>query len=649
MHRSPFLATISGPGLAVPVIVGLALIALPALSAGAAQPGSTAGEPSAAAQATDPAPVPAGATDQAPSRDRVYGHTPEELVPYGDYGELHRRNLFPEPLPYYGPGGEGKDPEGLTRVDLGLLAPTEGSPDYRAGLSMTRGAKLAVEQANAAGGYKGLPFHLIEYADLPLWGASSNKVVEMAYKDKVWAALGSVSGDSSHIAIRVGLKALLPIMNTATGDPTLTETAIPWAFRCIADSRQQGYALARKIFVEDGRTRVAVLRANSRYGRMGIAELRDAARRLGHPFAGEVNWLPATPDFDPLVERLKASRPDALVVWGEAELAGKALARARELGLTVPAYGPARVISDQFLADAGAAAEGFVAVSTFDPTSANPLWTAFRAAYRERWDEEPDAYAAHAFDGMNLVLDAVKKAGLNRVRIRNALAAVERYEGATGLIVFDNTFNDVGPVYLATVEHGAFRYDERPANNWHADGDELTIGLLRAADGPLHDAGESAERGIRIALREESEVTGRSGVGELVVTQVTGPWSTASQFARDVMVRDGVAGVLTVLDHAGSHAAAQVATKLRRPMVTINDPSILLHYTGVPWVAGPPEGGVPPSFERQFTATYDNPPDADARAGYLAARRLLDALDHGTERSMAPAPSPIPPHETVSP
>ena len=593
----------------------------------------------AAAATAEPA-----ATDQAPSRDRVYANTPEELVPYGDYGDLHRRNLFPEPLPYNGPGGDGGDPQGVTRVDLGLLAPTEGSPDYRAGLSMTRGARLAVEQANAAGGYKGLPFHLIEYADLPLWGASSNKVVQMAYEDKVWAALGSVSGDSSHIAIRVGLKALLPIMNTATGDPTLTETAIPWAFRCIADSRQQGYALARKIFVEDGHTRVAVLRANSRYGRMGIGELRDAARRLGHPFAGEVNWLPAAPDFDPLIERLVASRPDALVVWGEAELAGKALERARELGLDVPAYGPARVISDRFLADAGPAAEGFVAVATFDPTSANPIWTAFRAAYVARWNEEPDAYAAHAFDGMNLVLDAVKKGGLNRVRIRNALAAVERYDGATGLIAFDNTFNDVGPVYLATVEGGAFRYDERPANGWQHDGDAFTIGLLRTESGELRDAGESAERGIRIALQERH--AGTAGSADLVVTQVTGPWSTASQVARDLMVEDGAAGVLTLLDHAGSHAAAQVATKLRRPMVTINDPSVLLHYTGVPWVAGPPEGALPEAaagrFAEEFTARYGAAPDADARAGYRAARRLLDALDRGAERALAPAPSPIP-------
>jgi len=589
----------------------------------------------------------AGEQPPQPSRDTSYGNTPEELVPYGDFGEAHRQNLFPEPLPFHGPGREGEDPEGLSTVDLGLLAPGDGSPDWREGLSMKRGAILAVETANAGGGYRGTPFRLIEYEDLPRWGASSNTIVRMAYEDKVWAALGSVSGDSTHIAIRVALKALLPVMNTATGDPTLTETGIPWAFRCIADARQESYALARTIFVEHGLRRVAVIRANSRYGRMGITELRDAAKRLGYPLVVEVNWIPGAEDLSPLVERVMATRPDGLVIWGGAEMSGRALAQARAMGLDVPAFGPSRVISDRFLREAGAAAEGFVAAASFDPTSGDPRWLAFREAYRARWDEEPDAYAAHAFDGMNLVLDAVRKAGLNRVRIRDALAAVERYQGATGLIVFDNTFNDVGPVYLAQVKEGAFRYRHEAMNDWHpkATGEEpVTIGLLRPGqDVPeklaeLRAAGLSAERGAGIAVEELAEQGDRV---RLVALEVQGPWSTAAQIARDLMVRDGADAVLTLLDHAGSHAAAQVATKLRRPLVTVNDPSVLLHYTGVPWVAGPRAAIVPQSFESRYRELYGEVPDDTARAAYLATGRLLAALDRGTERLLAPAPSPI--------
>ena len=50
----------------------------------------------------------------------------------------------------------------------------------------------------------------------------------MAYKDKVWAILGTIDGANSHIAIRVALKAEIVMMNTADTDPTFIETNIPW-------------------------------------------------------------------------------------------------------------------------------------------------------------------------------------------------------------------------------------------------------------------------------------------------------------------------------------------------------------------------------------------------------------------------------------
>ncbi len=584
-----------------------------------------------AAPAPPPTETPAAATPATASRGTSYGNTPPELQPFRDFGKPYR-DLFPEPLPFPGPGRDAPEPKGLTEVRIGLLAPGAGSPDEIAGRGMKRGATLALEEANAAGGYKGLPFRFMLHNDLPIWGASSNEIVAMAYQEHVWAVLGSVSGDSSHIAIRVALKAFLPVMNTATTDPTFTETGIPWAFRCIADARQQSYALAREIFEKEGHQRLAVMRSNDRYGRMGIVELREAARRLGHPLVSEVNWLAtqdASPDdFTALVERTLAAKPDALVVWGSPEAAGRALARARQMGLAVPAFGPARLVSDRFLQAAGDAAEGLTAAATFDPTRDDPVWVGFRERYRARWGEEPDSYAAHAYDGTNLIVAAVRKAGLNRVRIRDALAAVERYHGVTGEIVFDNTFNDVGKVPLARVESGAFHYGAGPGAG--PESAPLTVGLLVSESGELAGLGRGVARGAGLAAEESPRSV------RLVTTSVRNPWASVGEAARDLLERDGAAGLITALDRAGSHLAAQVATKLRRPLVAANDASPLLHATGVPWIALPEPGAeAPAGFAERFERRYGTPPDAAARAGYLAARRLLEALASGSGRSTA--------------
>ncbi len=119
------------------------------------------------------------------------------------------------------------------------------SHEENLGIKMLQGAQLAIEQANAAGGYtaRKIPFELVVKNDNGLWGATGNEIINMAYKDKVWAILGTVDGANTHIAIRVALKIEIPMINSGDLDPTLMETNIPWIIRCVGDDRQQGYML----------------------------------------------------------------------------------------------------------------------------------------------------------------------------------------------------------------------------------------------------------------------------------------------------------------------------------------------------------------------------------------------------------------------
>jgi ABC-type branched-subunit amino acid transport system substrate-binding protein len=103
---------------------------------------------------------------------------------------------------------------------------------------MLNGATLAIEEANAAGGYGGKPFKLMVHNDSAIWGAASNEIVKMVYDEKVWAMFGSISSDTTHIALRVTLKAETPLINSASTDPTIPETIIPWYFTDIQDDRK---------------------------------------------------------------------------------------------------------------------------------------------------------------------------------------------------------------------------------------------------------------------------------------------------------------------------------------------------------------------------------------------------------------------------
>src|SRR3989304_2041 len=113
------------------------------------------------------------------------------------------------------PRGRGRDkpaPVGLHEVPIGFLGPIAGSRDSSYGRRMLQGATLAVEEANARGGYRGIPFRLVIRNDLGLWGATSNELV--ALNDAgVWATLGSIDGANTHIMLRIALKIDMPLVS----------------------------------------------------------------------------------------------------------------------------------------------------------------------------------------------------------------------------------------------------------------------------------------------------------------------------------------------------------------------------------------------------------------------------------------------------
>lgn len=400
--------------------------------------------------------------------DKIYGQTPEEYIPYNKFAEPYKR-FFLTPNEYTGYGRQIPEPVQVETVDIGFLGPIEktvsvatggGSHEEDLGKKMLLGAKLAIKHANEKNGFRssGTLYRLIVRNDNGLWGASANEIVDLAYNEKVWAILGTIDGANSHIAIRTALKAELVVMNSGDTDPTYTETAIPWAFRCITDDRQMCYLLADYVFKKLKLTRVAVLRANNRYGRISIDEFRDAATRIGHPFIVELNYQVGDMDFTRQLERIKALNPQAIMTYGDARESAMILNQIRTMGLDVWFIGSDRMVTDDFIRAVGGNLEKVVAGHPYDPTSTDEKAVRFRKAFRDQFDEEPETFAAHAYDGMTMIIDAIEKAGLNRAKIRDRLAEMKNYAGVSGNKEFDPIFNNMSTPFLAIGDKGRFTF-----------------------------------------------------------------------------------------------------------------------------------------------------------------------------------------------
>jgi branched-chain amino acid transport system substrate-binding protein len=578
-----------------------------------------------------------------PPPDRIvapYAGEPDDLRPFAKFTEPYDVNYI-HPNIYSGAGRDIPDPTDLSEVRIGFIGPIDKQADQVFGLRMLHGAQLAVDEANAQGGYGGKPFRLMlhddynnwqfgaEYgAERPtasaIWGSASDEAVKMIYDEKDWAIFGSVSSETTHILLRVALRAEIPIVNSASTDPTIPETYIPWYFTNIQDDRVQDYTLARHIFTDLGLKRVALLRVNNRYGRFGVIKFRDAARRLSHPVVIEQKFLPGDTDFRRALHIIQDSHADAIVLWADETPAAQILQQMHELGMRQKVFGSYRTLGDHLLAEAGPAAEGFEAVFPYDPTRTDPRWVDFNRRFEARFDEKPEQFAALAYDAMNALLQSICKAGLNRARIHDALAQIDEYDGVTGHMIFDPNSKNVSPMYLGTVHDGRITYQPAtmdapprsdpnralqptvPGGPMNESATKPPIPYARVGEEGVDYAGPhraDPEPGpVRIVIfgpqaGQVAETTAvRAALAQAgnhwLLTAINSDqnWGGASTELVHALMDERPLAVVS-LDRNAAHLAEQLALKAFVPVVALSNDTALT-ATNVPWIFRlPPEAG----------------------------------------------------------
>ena len=325
-------------------------------------------------------------------KDENYAGTSEDREPFS--GTQPFKENFLLQMEYAGAGRDKPEPEKLDTVKVGFIGPIQAtvsiatggkSHEEALGVPMLNGSRLAVEEWNARGGYlkRKIPFELVVSNDNGLWGSSGNEIIKQAYKDEVWGMLGTIDGANSHIAIRVALKAEVLMINSGDTDPTFIETNIPWVARVIGDDRQQAYLLTDYWYRKLNLKKVAIIRSSNRYGRFGVREIRDSARRMQRPVPIEMAYKVGQKDFRLEVERVKNANPDAVVHWGDAVEGALVLNTMREMGMTQPFFGCDRTVNEEFVKLAGKNADGVVAAFPWNPERKDPKLERFRKAYRD--------------------------------------------------------------------------------------------------------------------------------------------------------------------------------------------------------------------------------------------------------------------------
>ena len=159
-------------------------------------------------------------------------------------------------------------------------------------------------------------------------------------------------------------------------------------------------------------------------------------------------------DFRTFLIKAKDANPDIIVLGGWPRNMGYILKQAKELNINKTFVAPGGTIGPEILEIAGQAANGLIYISEFDLNSDNEAITAFRAKYNQKYNKEPELFSAMGYDVVNIISGMLKKCGTDSVCLKDNLYQVQNYDGASGVISFDDHGDVIKPMIYMTIKDG---------------------------------------------------------------------------------------------------------------------------------------------------------------------------------------------------
>jgi branched-chain amino acid transport system substrate-binding protein len=307
--------------------------------------------------------------------------------------------------------------------------------------------QLYIEKINKEGGVLGRPLELVQYDDGTDATKANSFVKRLIDDDKVDVLIGGTTTGSTMAMVPLAEKAGVPFVSLA-GAVVIIEPVKKWVFKTPHTDRMA----AEKVF-EDlkkrGLTKVALLSETSGFGQSGRKEAQALAPKMGITLLADETYGPKDTDMSPQLTKIRNTpEVQALFIFGLGQGPAIVNKNLRQLGVGLPVYHAHGVASEEFIRLSGTAAEGVrlpaAALLVADKLPVNdpqkPVVTAYSKAYRDRYKEDVSTFGGHAYDGLMLVTDAIKRAGsTDKAAVRDALESTHGYIGTGGKVNFSPT------------------------------------------------------------------------------------------------------------------------------------------------------------------------------------------------------------------
>lgn len=359
-------------------------------------------------------------------------------------------------------GGCGQKNAGSdTVIRIGHVGPLSGG-DAHLGKDNENGARLAVEEINAAGGItvsgKAYKLELLaedDKADPKEGTLAAQKLVDAG----VVAVVGHLNSGASIPASRIYAGANVTQVSPASTAVKYTQQGFKTTYRVVANDNQQGAALAR--YVVDGvhAKTVAVVDDRTAYGQ-GLADVvTQELQSRGVKIVTREYTDNKASDFSAILTKIRSAHPDMIVYGGMDDTAGPMVKQLHQLGMNLPVLAGDGACTPEFIHLAGEGAKQLSCTRVGEAVEKLPKGADFVQHYQKRFNAEVQNYSPYCYDAVYILADAIRRANSTDRAAILASMPTTHYTGLTGGIDFDDKGDlKSAAISLYHVEDGKLKY-----------------------------------------------------------------------------------------------------------------------------------------------------------------------------------------------
>ncbi|MFD1155935.1 MULTISPECIES: ABC transporter substrate-binding protein [Undibacterium] len=314
-------------------------------------------------------------------------------------------------------------------------------PAAKYGVAIKNGFTLAADGINAKGGVNGNKIALVVEDEQGKKEEAINVFKKLIFQEKVLLVFGPTLSNSAFAADPIANATKTVVFGTSNTADGITNMG-PFTFRNSVMEADVLPVTTRAAVKKFNIKKVAVLYGNDdAFTKSGYDVFKSALADQKISVTDTETYAKGDVDFKAQLTKIKASNPDAIVCSCLAEEAANIILQTRSLGMKQPFIGGNGFNSPKLFEIAKDAADDTLMGSPWSIENTSATNKKFIADYKAKFGNEPDQFAAQAFDALNIVAEALKTVKLtgsidkDRVALRNALPAI-KFEGATGKFAF---------------------------------------------------------------------------------------------------------------------------------------------------------------------------------------------------------------------